>query len=144
MMYKSYSGLIQIWSRLIWKKRAFGSTGVVSYGFVSGIRTLVFSMQGRKAINKFSVIKDDNGKAVFDEQGIVEVISNYFHKMFVSPSGDHVGMEDIVLEALSPCISEESNQTLIKELTTEEIRQALFNIYRGKAPRPDGFLACFF
>lgn len=100
--------------------------------------------RGRKAVNKFSVIEDDNGKAFYEEQQIAAVVSAYFQNMFVSPSGDRSGMEEIVFDALSPCISEETNLQLIDEPSSEEIRKAVFSIHPGKAPGPDGFSACFF
>ncbi|CAA7031134.1 unnamed protein product [Microthlaspi erraticum] len=97
--------------------------------------------KGRKAINKFSVIEDENNNPVFEEGKITEVITKFYQTLFTSEGGTS---HDTVWEALKPCISEEVNQSLIKIPTAEEIRAACFSIHPGKAPGPDGFSACFF
>lgn len=100
--------------------------------------------RGRKAINKFSVIEDNDGVAFFEEEQIGAVISSYYHDLFSSPRHEDLNMESTVLEALSPCISAEENQNLILIPSAKEIRAAVFDIHPGKAPGPDGFSACFF
>lgn len=100
--------------------------------------------RGRRAINKFSVIEDDQGKAFFKEDQIARVISAYYLDLFSSPRIENPNLEHIVGEALNPCISEETNQNLIMIPSAIEIKKAVFAIHPGKAPGPDGFSACFF
>lgn len=97
--------------------------------------------KGRRAINKFSVIEDNNGIANYEEEKILTVISAYFQDLFTSQGGDR---EAIVNEAIQPCISEETNASLITTPSPEEIQSACFSIHPDKAPGPDGFSACFF
>lgn len=101
--------------------------------------------RGRRAINKFSVIEDDQGKAFFEEDEIARVmISSYYSELFSSERAEDPSLVNIVEEALIPCISEASNQTLITIPSALEIKKAVFDIHLGKAPGPDGFSACFF
>lgn len=100
--------------------------------------------RGRNAINKFSVIENDEGQVFFDEDHIAAVISSYFQELFSSPGPENRSVEDIVEEALLPCVSEDTNQSLVSLPSALEIRKAMFAIHPDKAPGPDGFSACFF
>lgn len=44
---------------------------------------------------------------------------------------------------MSPCVSQQRNEELIREPTPTEIKDAIFAIHLDKAPKPDGFLASF-
>ena len=41
---------------------------------------------------------------------------------------------------MSPCVSQQRNEELIREPTPTEIKDAIFAIHLDKAPKPDGFL----
>lgn len=97
--------------------------------------------RGRTVINKFSVIENEEGLPVYEEASILKVISDYFLNLFTSQEGDR---DDTVKEAISPCISTELNQRLIKRPSEEEIKAACFSIHADQAPGPDGFSASFF
>lgn len=72
------------------------------------------------------------------------MISSYFLDLFTSSCGLNNNVENIVKEALLPCISDDINQSLIAGPSTKEIKEAVFDIHPGKAPGPNGFSACFF
>lgn len=72
------------------------------------------------------------------------MISSYFLDLFTSSCGLNNNVENIVKDALLPCISDDINQSLIAEPSTKEIKEAVFDIHPGKAPGPNGFSACFF
>lgn len=97
--------------------------------------------RGRKAVNNCSVIENEAGQAVYEEDQISQVISDYFKKIFTSEKCQN---QDIVLEALQPKVSPEINDSLIAIPTAEEIKKACFSIHADKAPGPDGFSASFF
>jgi len=97
--------------------------------------------RNRTVLNKFSVIENGEGLPVYEEEGILQVIIAYFQHLFTSQAGD---LETIINEAISPCISETTNQNLILMPSEEEIKSACFAIHPDKAPGPNGFSACFF
>jgi len=49
-----------------------------------------------------------------------------------------------VTEALSPCVSEETNLALIAVPSLKEIHDALMGIHADKVPGPEDFSASFF
>ena len=95
----------------------------------------------RRTINKFSVIEDGNGQAVFEEDQIVKTISDYYSDLFSSKPTSSLQVID---EVLSPLITEEMNNALIRIPDKLEIKRAVFAIHPDKAPGPDGFSACFY
>ena len=95
----------------------------------------------RRGINKFSVIENDAGEAVYEESEILEVIIEYFSNLFTSSNALSI---DVVEEAISSRIPEDTNNKLITIPTAKEVCDAVFNIHPDKAPGPDGFSAGFF
>lgn len=98
-------------------------------------------VRGRKAANKFSVIETCDGTPVYEEGQIAATIADYYRKLFTSGSG---GDPQIVTEAISPCVSDSMNASLIEIPNDMEIREAVFAIHGDKAPDPDGFSANFY
>lgn len=97
--------------------------------------------RGRRARNKLSVIETESGVPVYEEEKIASVITQYYSELFTS--GTFEG-EHIVEKALTPCVTQEMNEKLIKEPSPEEVKEALLAIHADKAPGPDGFSASFF
>ncbi|CAA7050644.1 unnamed protein product [Microthlaspi erraticum] len=97
--------------------------------------------KGRKTINKFSVIVDEENNVVYEEEKITKVITDFYTDLFTSQEGE---CHETVWKALEPRITEEMNEKLTQTPTAEEVREACFSIHPGKAPGPDGFSACFF
>lgn len=102
------------------------------------------STRKRFAINKFSALENEEGIAVYEEDQIEKVITDYFRNMFTSRSGMNDQKRAIVMGALVPVISTDDNQLLIKDPSACEVKEALFAIHPDKAPGPDGFSANFF
>ncbi|KAG7559487.1 Reverse transcriptase zinc-binding domain [Arabidopsis thaliana x Arabidopsis arenosa] len=97
--------------------------------------------KGRKAVNKFSILENEAGQVFYEEEKILGVITEYYQTLFHLEEGER---ESIIHEALSPCISAETNDELTAIPLPEEIRGACFSIHADKAPGPDGFSASFF
>ena len=95
----------------------------------------------RRTINKFSVIENSLGQPVFEEEQIVQTISDYYTELFSSQQTPSLHVVD---EVLSPLITPEMNEALAKIPDKLEINQAVFSINPDKAPGPDGFSASFY
>ena len=95
----------------------------------------------RRTINKFSVIENSLGQSVFEEEQIVQTISDYYTELFSSQQTPSLHVVD---EVLSPLITPEMNEALAKIPDKLEINQAVFSINPDKAPGPDGFSASFY
>lgn len=124
-----------------WKQRSrqlWLTLGDKNTGFFHAIT------KGRKAINKFSVLENEEGEKFYEEEKILEVIVNYYQQLFTSQDSNAKTSEATVQEAIVPCISEEMNANLISTPSADEIKKACFSIHADKAPGPDGFSASFF
>ncbi|CAE6215539.1 unnamed protein product [Arabidopsis arenosa] len=130
LAYKSEEDFWKQRSRLLWL-----SLGDRNSGYFHAIT------RGRAAINKFSVIEDNDGIPQFEEEDMLKVITKYFDNLFLS---QETGNFSLVQEALKPCISTETNTKLTLVPTEKEIKIACFSIHADKAPGPDGFSASFF
>lgn len=97
--------------------------------------------RGRRQINNFSILEDDEGNIFDTEEGIVSTISQYFRAIFSSSGADCL---ETVEEALTPCISDEDNAMLTQIPDKQEVTRAVFAIHADKAPGPDGFSAGFY
>lgn len=121
-----------------WKKRSF------LLWLTLGDRNTSFfhaSTKGRRARNRISVLEDHLGNAVFEDDKIATVISDYFKGIFTSSGASAT---EVVEKAISPCISESTNTQLTALPSPQEIKEAMFAIHPDKAPGPDGFSASFF
>lgn len=117
-------------SRLLWLR-----LGNHNSGFFHSVA------RGRRRANSFSVIEDEQGKAVFKEEQISQVIVSYFGRLF---SYAATNSAETVNNALDPIITEENNAQLICIPTAMEIKEAVLSIHADKAPGPDGFSAGFY
>lgn len=97
--------------------------------------------KGRRARSRITVIETSEGIPVFEDEQIAATISTYYYGIFESTNPPAA---ELVLQALSPCISEATNEKLIAIPSLREIKTTLFSIHPDKAPGPDGFSASFF
>lgn len=97
--------------------------------------------RGRRALNKFSVLENQDGRAVYREGDIVQVITEYYSRIFTAQMSDS---SLVVHDGISPLVTMQMNETLIAFPSAIEIKEALFSINPDKAPRPDGFSASFY
>ncbi|CAL9224803.1 unnamed protein product, partial [Arabidopsis halleri] len=100
--------------------------------------------KGRRSMNSMTVMETEDGLAVYEEDQIATVITQYYQKLFTSAPVEDEELLVTVSEAIRPCISAELNNRLEAIPSAQEIREGLFDINPEKAPGPDGFSASFF
>ncbi|GJS71118.1 putative RNA-directed DNA polymerase, eukaryota, reverse transcriptase zinc-binding domain protein [Tanacetum coccineum] len=99
------------------------------------------SLKGRLNKSRIESIIDDEGQS-FTGADVAAKFVEYFQNIF-GIEGDTYPVDDPI-QFFSKKISEEDALDMIKPVTSEEIKLALFDIEDNKAPGPDGFTSKFF
>jgi hypothetical protein len=91
--------------------------------------------------NKIKLLKKDNGEVTKEKKEMESMARDFFQQLYkadpnVQPEG--------LLHLIQPKITEEMNKELCKEVSDEEVGDALFQMGHLKAPGSDGFPARFF
>jgi hypothetical protein len=95
----------------------------------------------RSKVNKISMIEDDDGRRCTTQEEIEEAFISYFRNIFKSSSPSGIAE---CLDPVSMKVTQEMNSRLSKEVTSEEVKAAIFQMAPVKSPGPDGFSAIFF
>ncbi|KAL8465080.1 hypothetical protein ACS0TY_034540 [Phlomoides rotata] len=97
----------------------------------------------RRKKNHIGKLKDMNGEWVDSQNGLNEVVHNYFTDLFVG-SNQVADDIDAMLSPLRLCVSEVDNNSLTAPFTKEEFKEAINEMHPDKAPGPDGFNLAFY
>ncbi|PNY14675.1 ribonuclease H [Trifolium pratense] len=98
------------------------------------------SATSRQRAKKIGKLMNDDNIAVTSQPELCEVALNYFNHLFKSNSTSH----DPVLSLIAPKITQEDNESLVRPISKEELKDALFQMNPDKAPGPDGFNPAFY
>nr|XP_043630425.1 uncharacterized protein LOC122601751 [Erigeron canadensis] len=109
---------------------------------VGDSNTTYFHMvvKARRSINRIDSVLDSHGNRVEGDALISAFVAHY--KAFLGSPGvtSLLNTNDLFTKRLSS----EQVSSMIKDVSADEIKQALFDIGDDKAPGPDGFTAAFF
>ena len=95
----------------------------------------------RRRKNTISCILDEEGNLHDSPDSIAEVVVSYFKNLY---SSTYLTLISDVLDTISTKVTEDMNQSLIKEFAREEIEVAINQMHPTKALRPDGMSTIFF
>ena len=95
----------------------------------------------RRVRNRIVGLHDAAGNWITDDNGVEKVAVDYFEELFSTTSPS---VFDDFLSDITPGITPQMNQWLLRLATEEEVREALFMMHPEKAPGPDGMTALFF
>ncbi|XP_060960654.1 uncharacterized protein LOC133031222 [Cannabis sativa] len=98
------------------------------------------STSARKRNNQIHQLQDSNGNWVRWDTGLDKVISDYFSNLY-SASGAH---PSLVVNGIRGIVNSSQNEDLLQQVTSEEVKNALFQMHLDKAPGPDGMGLGFF
>lgn len=94
----------------------------------------------RRRSNSIQKLQNTDGEWVEWDSGLGELIANYFHSLFTVSD---VNWEQVV-DKVPATITATQNAELMKEVSVEEVKLALFQMHPDKAPGPDGMTPGFF
>lgn len=86
-------------------------------------------------------LHDEYGQWITAEKRVEKVAVDYFEDLFSTTSPSDI---DNFLAEITPSITYQMNQRLLRIATKDEVKQALFMIHLEKAHGPDGMTALFF
>lgn len=95
----------------------------------------------RKKRNRIFKVKDRDGTWIEDEKLLNEHFIDEYKKRFKSQVYHRRSIE---LKEFSNCITMDENRELTKEVSSDEIKEAFWQIEAPKALGPDRFEAAFF
>ena len=84
---------------------------------------------------------DALGNWITEDMGVEKVAVDYFEELFTTTSPTEF---DDFLTEVSPGITPQMNQRLLRVASEDEVREALFMMHPEKAPEPDGMTTLFF
>ena len=121
-----------------WKQKIRDKWLVVGYNITSFFHASVKASRQRNQLTK---LIDDEGVVVSSNYQMGKVATEYFEKLFKS---NGVSETNGFFTGFEPKVTEQMNLKLIKEVTEEEFRDAVFAIKPSSAPGCDGMNILFF
>ena len=86
-------------------------------------------------------LKDENGDWHDNKLGMERAVVDYFTKLFDSYGGENLNM---VLDHITPRVTDAMNADLLRIVSNEEVKEALFQMHPTKSPGPDGMSPGFY
>ena len=81
--------------------------------------------------------QEHEGGKIEGQQNLKEYITNFYKDLFGPPEDNHFSLNDRMDDI--PQVSQTENEFLTTPFTEKEVRDAIFDMERNKAPGPDGF-----
>lgn len=100
------------------------------------------SSQIRKKRNRVEALKNNENIWVTDKAEIKTMASEFFRKLYSSKDQPHI--EPYPLKGLFPILNNDCLSKFEAEITSKEIKDAVFSMRALKAPGPNGLHALFF
>ena len=97
--------------------------------------------KSRRAQNRIKSLFDDDGREWFADSDLGRVAEQYFKVLF---SSEDVGLDQVEWNDIPATISSEQNSALLKPVTSEEVKKAVFEINSSKCLGPDGMSGYFY
>uniref|UniRef100_A0A803PL05 Reverse transcriptase domain-containing protein n=1 Tax=Cannabis sativa TaxID=3483 RepID=A0A803PL05_CANSA len=94
----------------------------------------------RKKHNAVSKLRDTHGNWIDWNNGLADVIVNYFNDLFCTSNT----FTAHVIAHVPTTVSEAQNASLLAPVSNEEVRKVLFQMHPDKSPCPDGMTPGFF
>lgn len=97
-----------------------------------------------RGVNKILSLKNDQGESIENHQDIATLITEHFNNIAQEPEIDRTEATGNLIKSIPESISNEQNQALSREISLEEVEEAVKEMPNDKAPGPDGFTINFY
>jgi hypothetical protein len=94
----------------------------------------------RKKVNRIDVLTDANGTVCRSQEGMAAIARDYFLTLFEKQDSSR----DVVLNDLTPSVTNDDNASLTAPFSIEEFKEAVFSMQADKCPGPDGYSPGFY
>ncbi|XP_021992554.1 uncharacterized protein LOC110889344 [Helianthus annuus] len=98
------------------------------------------SVKSRNARNRINCIKDTNGNQYEGVDVAAALLNHYSAFMGTEDKVARLDDADLFVNVLQQNVAE----TMVRQVTDDEVKQAMFSISENKAPGPDGYTSAFF
>ena len=95
----------------------------------------------RRRNNMVEGILDFDNRWRSTKEEITSVFLDYFSNIYKTSSPTKM---EKVFQVTTRKVDDQMNADLLREFTTEEVRQALYQMHSSKSPGPDGMTTCFY
>lgn len=126
-------------------RKYFGNKRVVSCGYKHGkkIPVLFTVSHTRRIRSTFTYIQDEHGVILHGHKNIAMAATKYLDNLYTSQDDISTHFPR-VFQGFNQCVSMETNEDLVRDISEEEIKNTIFQIGPNKASGPDGFYAVFY
>jgi hypothetical protein len=102
------------------------------------------SMIQRRHQNKITSLRDNQGNKVNNHQDIQSELMQYYSSLMQEPQQHRNEAIKKITQHIPKILNEDHNEALMRQITMEEVEQAIWEIPKGKSPGPDGFTVDFY
>lgn len=99
------------------------------------------SVKMRRSKNQVLKLKDKDGHEQWTDEAKAEIANEYFNELFKSTN---TNAYDHVFQDFVPRVTNSMNVDLLRNVSKEEVKAAIFSINADSAPGPDGMTGVFF
>lgn len=92
------------------------------------------SASARRRKNQIHKLKSDDGEWVEWDNGLQELITDYYKNLFTTTNSSR----EEIIDCIPSKITTSHNEKLLKPISEIEVRNALFQMHPDKSPGPDG------
>ena len=123
---------------IMWQQRA-----KVQWLGLGDRNTKYFHSKASKRRRKNTILRLENEDGIWcdSKESITEIAVSYFEKLYTTSYPSHISE---VTDVIPAKVTNEMNQSLIKEVTKQEVEATLKQMHPTKAPSLDGMFAIFF
>lgn len=94
-----------------------------------------------RAYKNIQQLQDPQNNWINKKEDVVQLILDHYSQQYMAPPTE---INEEIFTNIRPRLTHRQSDVLTKEVTTTEIKQALFSINSESAPGPDGYTSKFF